>query len=69
MRQCRYEKRQATRFAVLLFSLLRAAEAKQCLAASRGWREAALEIFLDGEFEMSGHFRVEIAIELRAAEQ
>ncbi len=46
-----------------------AAEANESLAASFGGREAALEIFLDGELEMSGHFLVEVAIELRAAEQ
>src|SRR5207249_7070449 len=54
---------------MLFFGLLGAAEANESLAASFGGREAALEIFLDGELEMSGHFLVEVAIELRAAEQ
>jgi len=39
------------------------------LAAGFGGRETAPEIFFDGEFEVGGHFGVEFAVELGAAEQ
>ncbi len=54
---------------MILFGLLRAAKAEEGLAARFCGREAALKIFFDGEFQVGGHFRVEIAIELRAAEE
>jgi hypothetical protein len=54
---------------VLLFGFLQATEAKECPAAGFVGREATLEIFLDGEFQMSGHFRIEIVVELRAAKR
>jgi len=47
---------------MLFFGLLPAAKAKQGLAARFGRSEAALEIFFEGELQMSGHFVVEVAI-------
>ena len=54
---------------MLLFGLLRAAEAKDGLAASFGGGEAALEVFFDGELQMGGDFGVEVAIELRTPKE
>ena len=45
-----FEEGKAASFTVLLFGLLRTAEAKQGLAAGFRGRKAAAEIFLDGEF-------------------
>jgi hypothetical protein len=39
------------------------------LATSFGVREAALEVFFNGEFQMRGHFGVEVAIELSSEEK
>ena len=65
----RIEEGQATGFAVLFFRLLRAAEAEERLAARFSGREATLKIFFDGEVQVSRHFSVEVAIQLRATEE
>src|SRR5437588_65520 len=47
-----FKKRQTTRFTVVFLGLLRAAEADESLAARFVGRQTALEILLDGEFQM-----------------
>src|SRR5439155_1246163 len=68
LEQC-VEEGQGAGFAVFFSGLLCSAEAEQGLAAGLGGSEAALEIFFDGEFEVGGHFGVEFAVELCAAEK
>ena len=68
LEQC-VEEGQGAGFAVFFSGLLCSAEAEEGLAAGLGGSEAALEIFFDGEFEVGGHFGVEFAVELCAAEK
>src|SRR5215470_14263644 len=51
---------------MLLFRLPRTAKAKQSLATRLSGRKATPEIFLGGEFQMSRHFCIDVAVELRA---
>jgi hypothetical protein len=64
-----FEERQAAGFAVLLFGLLRAAEAEQGLAAGFVWRETALEIFFDGKLHVGSNFHVQLSVEFSATEE
>ena len=64
----RFEEGKAAGIAVLLFGLLPAAEAEVRLAASFGGGEAALEIFVNGELQVGGDFRIEVTVEFRATE-
>jgi len=54
---------------MIFFGLLGTAEVKQGLAASLAGGHAVAQVFFDGHFEMSVHFRLEILIQLRAAEE
>jgi hypothetical protein len=63
------KERKAASFTVLLFGLLRAAEADERLSPRFIGREAALKIFFGGKLHMRGNFRVKVAIELIAAEE
>jgi hypothetical protein len=54
---------------MLLFGLLRASETKKGLAASFGGGHALAEILFGGKLQVSRHFRVEIAVILRAPEE
>ena len=54
---------------MLLFGLLRTAEAEACLPTRLIGREAALEILFDGEFQMRGHLCIQFAVQLSAAEE
>jgi hypothetical protein len=52
------EKGKTASLAVAFAGLLWAAKLHKGLAARFGRRQSALEIFFDGEFEMSGDFGV-----------
>jgi len=65
----RVEEGKAAGIAMLFSGLLLPAEAEKGLAVSFGRGEAALEIFFDGQFEVSGYFGVQVAIQLISAEE
>ena len=54
---------------MLLFRLLHPAESDQRLAAGFFRRHAALEVFFNGEIEMSGHLSIKIAIQRLLSEK
>jgi hypothetical protein len=60
---------QAAGIAILHFRLLSAAKTQQSLPARFLRRKAALQIFFDGEVQVSGHFCIEAAVVLRVAKE
>ena len=54
---------------MLLFGLLRAAEADESLATGFFWSKAAPEIFFHSELQMGRHLGVELAVESGAVKE